>query len=315
MSFELCQNLEINDVKVVNRAYWNNDGIDITDSRNVKITNCDINTADDGICLKSYYKDHANDSIYIANCKIRTSASAIKFGTASYGGFKNVKIENIRVDDTFRSVIAIESVDGADIENIEVSNIKAFNSGNPIFIRLGHRDGLEPGSIKNVYIHDFKVQVPFGRPDIDYDMRGPAVDYFHNPIPSPISGIPGHHIQNVKIENVEISYPGRASKGMAYVPLSRLDQVPENIDGYPEFTMFRELPSWGFYVRHVKNISFKNVVLKLNKEDFRPPFVLHDVRDVKLEELKMPKQSHKIIIKNTHNVHTDRMDYLIKTVD
>lgn len=137
--------------------------MDISDCRNVSITNCEINSADDGICLKSYYPGYANDSIYIANCTLSTSASTIKFSSASYGGFKNVTIENIKVYDTFRSVIAIESVDGADIENIEVSNVVAKNTGNAIFIRLGHRGGKNPGSIKNVYIHDIKVQVAFGR--------------------------------------------------------------------------------------------------------------------------------------------------------
>ena len=152
--------------------------------------------------------------------------------------------------DTFRPVIAIESVDGADIENIDVSNVVAKNTGNVIFIRLGHRGGKKLGTIKNVYIHDMKVQVAIDRPDIDYDMRGPAVNFFHNPFPSAITSIPGHEVVDVLIENVEITYPGKATKGMAYVPLSRLDQVPEQISDYPEFHMFRELPSWGMRFDH-----------------------------------------------------------------
>ncbi|WP_319268654.1 glycosyl hydrolase family 28 protein [uncultured Draconibacterium sp.] len=306
LSFELCHNLKIDHIKVLNRAYWNNDGMDITDCQNVSVTNCNVNSADDGICLKSYYPDFANDSIYIANCTIRTSASAVKFGTASYGGFKNVKIENVKVYDTFRSAIAIESVDGGDIENIEVSNVIAENTGNPIFIRLGHRAGEKPGTIKNIYIHDMKCQVPFGRPDTDYDMRGPAVSFFHNPLPSPIAGIPGHNIENVRIENVEISYPGRASKGMAYVPLSRLEQVPEKIRDYPEFSMFYELPSWAFYVRHVKNISFKNVTLKLDDSDFRPAFVFDEVEGIEMNEVNLPAEMKgQLVFKNAEDRKLD----------
>lgn len=159
LSFELCSNLIIDNLDLTNRAYWKNDGMDITDSRNVRITNCDVNSADDGICLKSYYPGHFNDSIYIADCTIRSSASAIKFGTASYGGFKNVTIEYIKIYDTFRSAIALESVDGGIIENINIRNIEAVNTGNALFIRLGHRDGATPGIVKNVYIKDVKVQV------------------------------------------------------------------------------------------------------------------------------------------------------------
>ncbi|KAA3662955.1 MAG: glycoside hydrolase family 28 protein, partial [Calditrichaeota bacterium] len=221
-TYELCENLVIDSIVVDSDAYWNNDGMDISDCKNVRITNCVINSADDGICLKSHFADAYNDSIYIANCKVRSSASAIKFGTASRGGFKNIKIENIEVYDTFRSAIAIESVDGGILENIEVDNITAVNTGNAIFIRLGHRNiEGKVGQLKNVRITNVKVQVPFGRPDIEYDLRGPARSFFHNTFPASITGIPGHSVENVILENIEIVYPGRGNTGLAFLPLSR----------------------------------------------------------------------------------------------
>ncbi len=303
LSFELCKNLRLDHLQILNRAYWNNDGMDITDCTNVKITHCRVNSADDGICLKSYYPGYSNDSIYIADCTVRSSASAIKFGTASYGGFKNVTIKNIKVYDTFRSAIAIESVDGGMIENINVSNIVAKNTGNAIFIRLGHRSGKNPGVIRNIYIHDVKVQVPFSRPDVNYDMRGPAASFFHNPIPCSISGIPGHYVEDVVIENVKMIYPGRSSKGMAYIPLNRLDQIPEKIKNYPEFTMFGELPAWGFYVRHAKGVRLKNVKLILKNKDFRPAFIFDRVKGIVMKQIQLPKTQHKqVILRQTKNV-------------
>lgn len=304
LSFELCSYLSITHIALTNRAYWNNDGMDITDCQNVSITDCDVNAADDGICLKSYYPGHFNDRIYIANCTIRSSASAIKFGTASYGGFRNVTIKNIEISDTFRSAIALESVDGGVIENINIQNIHAVNTGNAIFIRLGHRDGQAPGLVKNILIKDVKVTVPFGRPDIEYDMRGPEVDFFHNPFPASIAGIPGHDIENVVLENIEISYPGRASKGMAYIPLGRLNQVPEDEKSYPEFSMFAELPAWGFYVRHASGLTFKNIKLTIANPDFRPAFVFDDVDGLKMEQVKLPDQKKEhIILYKTKNEH------------
>jgi pectate lyase len=300
LSFELCENLKLDSLDIDNRAYWNNDGIDITDSKNVVITNCNVNAADDGICLKSYYPGYYSDSVYIANCTIRSSASAIKFGTASYGGFKNVTIEKIKVYDTFRSAIAIESVDGGFIENIKVSNIIAENTGNAIFIRLGYRDGERPGSIKNVHISDMNVQIPFIRPDINYELRALNKRMHHNPAPSSIVGIPEHYIHDVVIENINISYPGRASKGKAYVPLSRLNQVPEQIKNYPEFSMFGELPAWGFYIRHAKGITMKNINLYLEDKDYRPAFVFDDVIGINMNEIILPKekQNNQFILKN-----------------
>ena len=52
-TYDLCENLVIDGINVHSDVFWNNDGIDISDCRNVKIINCVVNSADDGICLKS----------------------------------------------------------------------------------------------------------------------------------------------------------------------------------------------------------------------------------------------------------------------
>ena len=222
LSFSLCVDLTIDSLHVENRAYWNNDGIDISDCKDVRISSCFINSADDGICLKSHNRGAWNDRVSISNCHIISSASAIKFGTESLGGFKNVTIDNIRIKDTFRSAIAMEPVDGAEIEN-------------------------------------------------------------------------------VKLENIEIVCPGRATRGMAYMSVSRLKDVPENEKGYPEFTMFEELPSWGFYVRHVKGIQMHNVKLRLQEDDFRPAFVFDRVSDVRLSDISLPenKKAGQVVLRQT----------------
>ncbi|MCO5238227.1 MAG: glycosyl hydrolase family 28 protein [Chitinophagaceae bacterium] len=299
LSFDLCTLLTLNKLTIINRAYWNNDGVDINDCKNVRITDCDISSADDGICLKSYYLGESNDSVLISNCTIRSGASAIKFGTASYGGFKNVTIDNIKIFDTYRSAIAIESVDGGDIENIKVTNIYAKNTGNALFIRLGNRVQQTPGKVENIYLGNIQVQVPFNRPDINYDMRAAEPGYHHNPFPSSITGIPGYHVKNVILENIEISYPGRASKGQAYFSLSRLGDFPEKINDYPEFSMFGEMPCWGLYVRHADDIKMKNITLKLDAEDFRPAFIFDDVKNVHMDKIRLPPdyQNGQIILR------------------
>lgn len=288
LSFELCTQLTIDRVKVHNRAYWNNDGMDITDCKAVRVTNCDINAADDGICLKSYYPGNSNDSVYIAHCTVRSGASALKFGTASYGGFKNVTIDNIKIFDTYRSAIAIESVDGGVIENIRVTNIVAKNTGNAIFVRLGNRVKKTPGRIANVYIGNMDVEVPFGRPDIDYDIRAEEPAY-HNPFPSSITGIPGYPVSDVTLENIHITYPGRASKAQAYFPVSRLKDFPEKIHNYPEFSMFGEMPCWGLFVRHTDQLKMQNVTLKVVDKDFRPAILWDDVKTIVMDRVTVIK--------------------------
>jgi hypothetical protein len=285
LSFDLCEQVRLTQLNIENRAYWNNDGIDLTDCRHVLVADCRINSADDGICLKSYHINSECYDIEVARCDIRSSASAVKFGTASWGGFRKVHVHDIKVSDTFRSAIAIESVDGGRIDSILVERVTAVNTGNALFLRLGQRAGEHPGILRNVTIRQLRCEIPFGRPDEAYDLRGPEVDFFHNPFPSSICGIPDNRIENVTLENIEVSCPGRASKGMAYVPLWRIHDVPEQIQKYPEFSMFGELPAWALYVRHVKGFQLRNVRFTLRDTDFRPAFVFDDALDIQMQNV------------------------------
>ena len=287
LSFDLCRNMLFQYLDVYNRAYWNNDGIDLTDCADIRVLDCKINAADDGVCLKSYHKKGVSENILVQNCEIRSSASAIKFGTATWGTFRNIEIRNNRVIDTFRSCIAIESVDGSKIDNVLVDGLKAWNTGNAIFVKLGNRAGDDGGHIRNVTIRNMDVELAFGRPDTNYDIRGPEVNYFHNPFPSSITGWPGHPVENVLLENIYISAPGRADKGMAYV---KMHEVPENENKYPEYTMFGELPAWAFFLRHVDGITLRNVQLNLRDKDFRPAIAQEDVKGYKEENVTILKR-------------------------
>jgi len=63
----------------------------------------------------------------------------------------------------------------------------------------------------------------------------------------------------------------------AKVLLNQLDSVPEKASAYPEFSMFKELPAWGVYIRHAKDIQFNNLKLICGKKDYRTAIVLDDV--------------------------------------
>jgi polygalacturonase len=302
-----CENIVIDGVQTISDAYWNNDGIDIQDCQNVRITNCFVNSADDGICIKSHSSDHLSKNIYIGNCTVRSSASAIKFGTRSHGGFQDVVIENIRVYDTYRSAIAIECVDGGILENVLVQNVQAENIGNAIFIRLGKRHTERAGALRNVTLKNIQVEVAYERPDYAYEVRGPALPFFHNTFPASITGIPGHAIENVVLENIAITYPGKGNDGLAHMPISRLKAVPEKEADYPEFSMFGELPSWGFYVRHLDGLTMKNVYLKIKEPDYRPAFVFDDVRNLRMQSISIngDDKTDQVILHQTENVIVD----------
>jgi len=304
--FAHCNQVIIDSVTVASTEYWNNDGIDLVNSKNVNITNCNIDAADDGICLKSEGRPGICENISIANCTIRSSASGFKIGTGSYGGFRNIKVRNITVYNTYRSAIALEAVDGGFIDGVDIAGVVAKYTGNAIFIRLGHRNkDAQYSSVKNVRIANLKADIPNAKPDAGYPIEGPLPKTApHNLLPAVIAGIPGHAIENVSLEDIEITYGGGASKAIAHIPLAELDKVAENEAGYPEFSMFGELPAWGFYVRHVKGISFKNLKLNYKETDFRPALVFDEVTSINLDGLEIEKSEnpHSIVLKKTSQV-------------
>ena len=296
-NYKDCTNLVIDHIKVESVTYWNNDGIDLVDCKNVKLTNSFFNAADDGICLKSEDRSGACENIYIANCRIRSSASALKFGTASHGAFKKITVRNISVYDTYRSAIALESVDGATLEDIDIRDITATNTGNALVIRLGHRNQKVPaGILRRVYIGNVKVDVPAGKPDAGYEMEGPLVTIPHNVFPSSVTGIPGSRVEDVTLENITINYAGGAKKERAYFGMDTLEKVPEKISSYPEFSMFGELPAWGFYIRHADGIKIKNMVLTCKGTDYRPALIADDVKGLAINALTIPQVKKKPVV-------------------
>jgi hypothetical protein len=279
-SYRLCDEVEITDVRVESTSYWNNDGLDIVNCRRVRIADCDINAADDGICLKTEPNDEGRgcEDVVIERCRLRTSASAVKLGTASHHDFRRIHIRNIEIHDTYRSAIALEVVDGGVIEDLEIRNIKARNTGNAFFLRLGQRNpDRPPGSLRQVLLSDFEVEVPTGKPDAGYEHEGPPPKFSSNLMPASIAGLPDRPIENIVLRNIRIVYGGGGRREVAEIPPDRLSSVPQRRESYPEFSMFGELPAWALYLRHIHGIRLENVRLLLALPDYRPALVADDV--------------------------------------
>jgi polygalacturonase len=285
--YDQCKNLIVDGITVDSKSYWNNDGIDIVDCDSVSVTNSYFDAADDGICLKSHSADFICQNVYIHNNTIRTSANGIKFGTASLGGFRNIRIIKNLVFDTYRSAVTFAAVDGGIVENIIVDSLRSINTGNVIFLRIGERRAGKKGKMNNISISNVYAEVPATKPDAGYNYEGPVEDMPRNISPASIAGQPDAFIENVTLKNIEIHYPGGGNAAFAKVGLDELDKVPEMAASYPEFSMFKELPAWGFYIRHAKGIIFENVTLICEKKDYRTSVVLDDVSGAKFKTLKV----------------------------
>ncbi len=284
--YDQCDHLKIDRITVDSKAYWNNDGLDIVDCRNATITNSFIDATDDGICFKSHSREHFSENIEVRNCVSRSSASGIKFGTVSKGGYKNIRIINNRVYDTFRSALTIATPDGAFIEDILVDSLYAYNVGNAIYLRIGERWARgSVGTMQGVTIRNMYCELSEEKPDEGYEYEGPVEDLPRNISPASIVGLSGHEIENVRLEKITIISPGGGNPHYARAGTSakELDAIPEMADRYPEFSQFKELPAWGFYIRHARDVSFQDVQLIARKHDYRPALVTNDVQGLVLD--------------------------------
>lgn len=291
--YDQCRNLVIDHITVDSKSYWNNDGVDIVDCDSVAVTNSYFNAADDGICLKSHDPAFVCQNVYVHNNTVRTSANGIKFGTVGRGGFRDVRIINNLVYDTYRSAITFAAVDGGIVENIIVDSLRSLNTGNVIFLRIGERSGNRKGRMRNVTISNVYAEVPATKPDAGYNYEGPVEDQPRNISPSSIVGMPDAPVENITLRNIEIRYPGGGDPNYARVGLDELDKVPELGASYPEFSMFKELPAWGFYIRHANGITFENVKLTCERKDYRRAVVLDDVNGATFRDLKVSEPGAK----------------------
>ncbi len=282
-----CDGVLIENVTVRTMAAITNDGLDIDSCSNVVVRGCDIDSEDDGICLKSGPRPCEN--VLVENCRIRSTCNALKFGTASDKGFKNITCRNLVIYDTYLSGIALEMVDGGSMENVNISNVRMTTTNNPLFIRLGHRkSSLPPGSIKGVTISNVTAEIP-NRPRAEMNKFPEFWRHMCTTlITGSITGLPGYPVQNVTLKNVSFTYGGIGDQLKPnHLRFDRLEKVPECAQNYPESKMFGILPAWGLYIRHAQGITLDNVTLRVTGKDYRPAITCDDVRNLTMDRVSI----------------------------
>lgn len=273
----------------------NRDGIDLDCCRNVHVSNITVNSPwDDAICPKSSYglnQTRSTENVTITNCYVAgcyelgtfldgtfkkfppdarvPRTGRIKFGTESNGGFKNITVSNCVFEGC--NGIALESVDGALLEDVTFNNITMRDiSGSPLFMRLGARmrgpEGVPVGALRRVMISNVVSHSAAGK------------------LSAIISGIPNHMIEDVKVSDIYFHHRGGGTKEMAAF------QPPEFENKYPDPHMFGpELPASGFFVRHARNVEFTNVEIAYDTPDERAAFILDDVQGADFFRTKAPR--------------------------
>ena len=297
----------------------NRDGIDIDVCRNVRVSNCTINSPeDDALCLKSSFAlgpGRGTENVTITNCIVSGFTEGtlldatfdrskpkkggpngrIKLGTESSGTFRNITISNCVF--VFCRGLALEMVDGGALEDVAISNLTMrdiFDA--PVFVRLGARgrgpEGrdannkpLRPvGVLRRVRISDISAYVP------DLDRQGILID-----------GVPGHAIEDLALSNIFIESKGGGTKESAARVVEELDQV------YPEPAQWKILPAWGLWARHVRGLTMTNLEFRARSPDARPPLMLIDARDVSLDGIRTkPTGAATLVLKQVGDLSVRR---------
>ena len=306
-------NLTIDNV----RADADRDAFDIDCCKNVRVSNCNINSpTDDGLCLKSSFGlgyARATENVTITNCQVygydhgtlidgtfqslfndddpmanHSITGRLKLGTESNGGFKNIAISNCVFEHS--RGLCIETADGAMIEDIVINNITMRDiTDTPFFIRLNARmrgpEGTPIGVCRRITISNLNVYDVGGRtklPEVGAGM---------------VMGIPGHYIEDLTLSNIRIYYRAGATK-------EAIDkEVPQNIDVYPDPYRWHSMPAYGIYFRYVKGLKVNDVVLRCLNRDERPAFVLDEVHgaDFTTVDAQQTEGTPQFILKNVSN--------------
>lgn len=269
LCIDFCSNVTVKDVVINgNRHVANTDGIDIMGSQYVEIKHCFISCADDGLCIKAPLKQGHDgitiedkeakmgpaSHIHISDCTVVTVMNAFKIGTETYYDIHDVLVENCKfmMPDLYPgsvSGISIESSDGSNVYDITVRNIEMDRVCCPIFICQNMRNKFgflsEEDALQKKYggsIHDISIQ---------------HIVAYHIEVPSIITGfatfIDGKNIEkqveNIKISDFHAVYEDNIER------LSIREHIHESITDYPENNSFGDVPAYGFYIRHAKEVE------------------------------------------------------------
>jgi hypothetical protein len=280
----LCEKVWLQDLTIVSSFFVNQDGIVLDSCRDAFIEGCFIDTFDDAIVIKTSFPQPCVN-LTIANCILRSRCAAIKFGTQSLGEFRNVSIANCSCYDCGLGGVKFLTVDGGDLQDVVVSNITMTNVSAPIFFRIGNRgqdfgfkDVARPrpvARLRNVLVSGIRATVSrlAQFPERKETMRTGAT--------MGIAGLIGHPVEDVVLENIQVTYPGGGTLEEA-----RRTDIPEREKNYPENTTFGVLPAYGLFLRHVRGVTLRDVHLDLETPDLRPALICDDVEDLELSGFK-----------------------------
>lgn len=271
------KNIRIKDIKIGNSAYWtvhligcndvvisgitllnslkvrNSDGIDLDHSKNVRISDCYIESGDDCICLKNrreYEEFGACENITVTNCTMTSRSCAIKIGSENMDTIRQVLFNNCIIKKSNRG-IGIQNRDEGVVADVIFSNMIIeshlfsdvwWGKAEPIYVtayrraKINHKDANwrfpkgavegRVGEVKNIYFTNIKCS-------------GENGIY--------VSGESADKISNIVFDEVDVLI-----NKTTVIPGGVYDRRPANVEG------FVKGKTSGFYFDKASGITVRN---------------------------------------------------------
>jgi len=175
--FASCKNIIIENITMVNQpagwSFWihnsadvtfkgvrikadvhypNNDGIHINCSRDVRISDCDIECGDDAIVVRAnsitLRENTPSERVRVSNCTLRSYTNAIRIGWMNDGRVKDCAFENIVINDSNNGIAIHLPYRKRTIENIRIADPRV-----PVSTDIGREETL----IENLLFKDIKM--------------------------------------------------------------------------------------------------------------------------------------------------------------
>jgi polygalacturonase len=255
------------------------DAFDLINAKHVDISDSDIEGSDDSMCLKADFAlgvKTLNQDIRVTNCKIlSTGNNAVQFGSETVGDFYDVTFSHLTITSAGKAGLGVTSNDGAIIDGVTFSDITMTGCVTPIWMKItnNHRapNSPPPGRIRNVsFTNITSTNQPSGAITSTFEGCGTVS--------------PAIPIENVVCNNVQLTVPGGGTSADA-------NNVPPTDDHWqPRY--LGTAPSYGWFLRHVKNISFVNCQTHFSSNDDRPALKCDDDgQNIKIDGLTSQRGS------------------------
>ncbi|MEM9361389.1 MAG: glycosyl hydrolase family 28 protein [Bacteroidota bacterium] len=268
LNFNFCDGVVVDSISINNNPQSRNtDGIDIRNTRNITVTNSDIRTGDDAICLKVTSKEHlwhdpkgnprprTVENVLVKDCYLESDDSALKLGTGSGHFTQNIVFEDITIRKT-RYAIALFMMDGGIYRDILFRNINAETESRHaqeygIFMDIHQRQENSPvGQIENIRFEDCSIVTN-------------GIFY--------LSGHPEQMLDNIRMENVDITFKSHLDNSSWDKPKGnrKIKQWVSTSDFVRE--------KGKFILADAKNVQMKNVSFSKVPNDAIALFWKHNV--------------------------------------